>query len=464
MTLPRVLSCLAVAAALSAPLAFAPIAYAQAPAPAAADEIPVIAPAATSFTLDNGLTVVVIPDRRAPVITHMVYYKVGSADEQPGQGGIAHFLEHLMFKGTTNTPDGVFSSTIAALGGDENAFTTPDYTGYHQTIAKEYVRTAMELEADRMANLQFPDATVLPERDVILEERGMRVDNDPGSLLSEALMATFFRNSPYRNPVIGYRHEMEKLDGAMAIEFYNRYYTPNNAIVVLAGDITEAEARTLAAETYGKVARRFEVPPRDRPTEPPSVAARTITMVDERVSQPSVTISYLAPAYTTGDGREGLALDILADVMGSGPTSRIYRQMVLGGDATSAWATYSGSWIGEGRYVVGGIPKDGITLDDIHADLLAIIDEVKANGITAEELARAKRRVLAGAIFSQDNQSNMARLFGGALAIGQTMEQVQTLPARIQEITLDEVNAAARTYLDIRSTVTGRLEPAPAAP
>ncbi len=460
MKLSRVMSRLLLATALSTPLAFAPAALAQAPA---AEDIPVIAPAATSFVLDNGLTVVVVPDRRAPVVTHMVYYKVGSADEQPGQTGIAHFLEHLMFKGTTTVPDGVFSDTIAELGGDENAFTTPDYTGYYQTIAKEYIGTAMELEADRMANLQFPDSTVLPERDVILEERNTRVENEPGALLSEAVMATFFRNSTYRNPVIGWRHEMEKLDGAMAIDFYNKYYTPNNAIVVLAGDISEGEARTLAADTYGKLARRFDPPPRNRPTEPPSVASRTVTLVDERVSQPSVSISYLTPSYTAGDGREGLALDLLSDIMGGGSTSRIYRAMVLGGDATSAWSSYSGSWIGEGRYVVAGVPKDGVTIEKISDDLLAIIEDVKANGVTAEELASAKRRVLAGAIFSQDNQSNMARLFGGALAIGQTMEQVQNLPARIQDITLEEVNAATR-YLDLKGSVTARLEPAPATP
>ncbi len=462
MTLRRLLSGLA-AAAFVTTLGLAPT-FAQPAATPPVAAFPIIAPAASTFDLANGLQVVVIPDHRAPVVTQMVYYKAGAADEQPGRTGIAHFLEHLMFKGTVLHPDGEFSNLVAAMGGDENAFTSSDTTVYWQTVAKEFLPDIMALEADRMANLQFPDNQVLPERDVILEERNTRVDNDPGAMLSEAVMAAFFRNSPYRNPVIGWRHEMEKLDGAMAIEWYDTFYTPNNAILVIAGDVTEEEIRTLAEATYGKVERRAEPPPRDRPSEPPPLAIRDVRLIDERVTQPSVSISFLAPSYTDGDGREGLALDLLSDILGTGPTSRLYRTMVLNnGIATGAYASYSGGWIGEGRFVVSGVPKEGVTLDEIVAKLNAAIEEVKADGVTEEELARARKRVLATAIFSQDSQSNMARLFGGALSIGQTMEDIKTLPARIQEITVDEVNAAARAYLDTRSTVIGRLESPPAA-
>src|ERR1700723_711537 len=231
------------------------------------------APPAT-FTLGNGLQVVVIPDHRTPVVTQMIWYKVGSADETPGKSGLAHFLEHLMFKGTSKHPAGEFSETVLRAGGNENAFTSSDYTGYFQRVPREQLGSMMEFEADRMTGLVLKDENVLPERDVVLEEFNMRVANNPEARLTEQIMAALYLNHPYGRPVIGWRPELEKLNREDALAFYRRFYTPNNAVVVIAGDVTEAEVRPLVEKTYGKVARRAEIGPRMRPQEPPPVAMR----------------------------------------------------------------------------------------------------------------------------------------------------------------------------------------------
>ena len=243
-----------------------------------------IAPDVTSFTLDNGLTAVVIPDHRAPVVTHMIWYKAGSAEDPPGKSGIAHFLEHLMFKGTKNHPPGDFRNVIAEIGGNENAFTSFDYTAYYQTVAREHLGRMMEFEADRMANVVIDEAAIATEREVIIEERHSRVDNDPSSLLSEAANAALYQNSPYGRPIIGWAHEMATLERLDAVAFYDRYYTPNNAVLVVAGDVTEAEVRRLAEATYGKLSRRADPPPRIRPREPPPLAARTVVLADPQVT------------------------------------------------------------------------------------------------------------------------------------------------------------------------------------
>ena len=271
----------------------------------------------------------------------MVWYKVGSADEQPGKSGIAHFLEHLMFKGTTLHPAGDFSARVSEIGGNENAFTTTDYTVFHQNVAKEQLGLMMAYEADRMANLVLTDEAVLPERQVILEERRSRTDNDPGAQLGEAVSAALYENSHYGIPVIGWEHEMAQLDRADAVAFYNRYYTPNNAVLVVAGDVTADEVKSLAEATYGKLPRRAEPPPRVRAREPEPLAARTVTLSDARVTQPSLRRSYLVPSYGTAVGNEAEALDVLSEIFGGGTTSLLYRQLVIEkGVATSAGAGY----------------------------------------------------------------------------------------------------------------------------
>ena len=444
------------AAMFAAALAFLPQA-------ARAESSTRIAPDATEFTLPNGLQVVVIPDHRAPIVTHMIWYRVGAADDPPGKSGIAHFLEHLMFKGTKAHPAGEFSGRVSEMGGAENAFTTNDATAYHQTIAKDQLASVMAFESDRMEGLILNDAVVLPERDVILEERRMRIDNDPGAQFYEAMNAALYQNHHYGIPTIGWADEMAKLSRQDALDFYGRYYTPNNAVLVVAGDVTADEVRRLAEETYGRVPRRVELAPRDRPKERPPRAERTLAMSDPRVSQPSWSRTYLAPSYSTAKPDEAESLDLLADILGRGPTSRLYRALVVDKPIASAvGAYYSGDNLDYGQLGIIATPRDGVSVDQLQAEIDRIVDDVRAHGVTADELERAKKRTRASAIFAQDSQGSLARIIGTSLLAGQTLADVQSWPDRINAVTTDDVAAAADKYLDKRRSVTGVLKPAPA--
>jgi zinc protease len=410
------------------------------------------------FKLANGLEVVVIPDRRAPVVTHMVWYRVGSADEPAGKSGIAHFLEHLMFKGTAKNPGGRFSQVVATVGGQENAFTSSDYTGYYQRVSREHLRTLMEFEADRMTGLILSDDAVKPELNVVLEEQNQRVANSPRAKLGEQIDAALFLNHPYGRPVIGWRHEIETLNREDALAFYRRFYTPNNAVLVIAGDISGDEVRELAEATYGKVAPVVEIGPRRRPQEPPPVAARQVTLADPRVELPSLQRSYLVPSTTTAKHGEGEALEVLGYILGHGNTSRLNRTLVVEREiAVSAGGWYSGSALDASKFAVYGSPKPGVTLPQLEAAIDAVIDEVVARGVTADELDRAKNRLLADAIYVRDSQSSMARWFGTALTTGSTIEKVLTWPDRIGAVTAEAVQAAAKAWLDKRRSVTGYL-------
>ncbi|MGH6847519.1 MAG: M16 family metallopeptidase, partial [Methylocella sp.] len=256
-------------------------------------------PAITQAKLANGLDIVVIEDHRAPVVTHMVWYRNGSADDPPGKSGIAHFLEHLMFKGTNANPQGKFSELVAELGGQENAFTSNDYTAYFQRAAKEHLGVCMEYEADRMKNLALTGEVVSTERDVVLEERRMRTDSDPSNQLNEAVQAALFTQHPYGKPIIGWSHEIESLERADALAYYERFYTPENAILVVAGDVDAKDVIALAKEYYDPVPAHGEPPKRFRPREPEPRAHRLVTLIDEKVEQPSNQSVFLVPSYNS---------------------------------------------------------------------------------------------------------------------------------------------------------------------
>lgn len=410
------------------------------------------------YTLANGLELVVIPDRRAPVITHMIWYKVGAADETPGKSGLAHFLEHLMFKGTAKNPAGLFSQVVARFGGQENAFTSNDYTGYFQRVPSDQLKTVMEFEADRMTGLQLTDAVVLPERDVILEERNQRMENNPRARLSEQIDAALFLNHPYGKPVIGWRHEMEGLTRDDAIGFYRRFYGPNNAVVVIAGDIDPAAARKLAEDTYGKVAPHAAIVPRNRPQEPPPASPRTLTLADPRVEMPSMQRSYLVPSFRTAKQGEAAALEVLAHVLGTGSNSRLYRALVVEKNvAVSAGAYYDSTAFDMSKFGLYCAPRQGVTLPDVEAAADAVVAAIIEKGITAEELQRTKTRLIADAVYAQDNQATMARWYGSALTTGATVKDVQGWSDRIRAVTTQDVQAAARQWLDKRRSVTGYL-------
>ncbi len=425
----------------------------QAAGPAAAD-----GPDISHYTLSNGLEVVVIPDHRTPVVTHMIWYKVGSADETPGKSGLAHFLEHLMFKGTTKNPEGRFSQTLATIGGQENAFTTVDYTGYFQRIARQYLSTVMEFEADRMTGLVLTDANVLAERDVVLEEYNMRVANSPEARLGEQVEAALYLNHPYGRPVIGWKSEIEKLNREDALAFYRRFYTPNNAVVVVAGDVTGPEVKAVAEKTYGQVVPRAEIGPRARPQEPPPVAVRQVTLADPRVAQPSLQRSYLVPSTTSAKPGEAEALDVLSQVLGNGETSRLYRALVVDKPvATNAGGWYQGTALDESRFGVFASPLPGIGFEQLEAAIDGVIAKVAESGVTSEEVERAKTRLIADAVYAEDNQATMARWYGAALTTGLTVADVAAWPSRVRNVTADAVRDAARVWLDKRRSVTGYL-------
>jgi zinc protease len=440
-------ACVAAVAALLAPWALT-AAHAQNEA----------APEISNFVLPNGLEVVVIPDRRVPVVTHMVWYRVGSADEPAGVSGIAHFLEHLMFKGTEKNPSGKFSKVLATIGGQENAFTSSDYTGYFQRVAREHLPTVMAFEADRMTGLVLTDANVLPERDVVLEEFNTRVANSPDARLGEQVAAALYLNHPYGRPVIGWKHEIEKLNREDALAFYRRFYAPNNAVLVVAGDVTAEEVKKLAEETYGKIERRPDVGPRKRPQEPDIKAVRQVTLADPRVAQPSLQRAYLVPSEMTGKPGEPEALDILAHVLGGGQNSRLYRTLVEDRRlALNANAGYLGTSVDATRFSIYATPQANISLADLEAAVDEVIAAIAEKGITAEELERARTRIIADAVYARDNQASMARWYGGALVTGATVEQVKSWPDRIRAVTADNVRDAARNWLQKGRSVTGYL-------
>ena len=415
-------------------------------------------PEITDFALGNGLEVVVVPDHRALVVTHMIWYKVGSADETPGKSGLAHFLEHLMFKGTEKNPGATFSQQVAAIGGQENAFTTSDYTGFFQRVPRDHLKAMMALEADRMTGLVLTDDVTRPELNVVLEEQNMRVANNPAGRLGEQMDAALYLNHPYGRPVIGWRQEIEKLNRDEALAFYRRFYSPNNAVVVVAGDVNPAEVKADAEATYGKVARRADNNPRQRPMEPVQEAPRTVTLADSRVEQPSVSRYYLAPSDTTAKPGEGEALDVLAHVLGSGANSRLYRTLVVDkAIALNAGAYYSSNEIDYAKLGVYASPKPGTSLRELEGGIDAVLADVIDHGITDGELDRAKNRLIADAVYAQDNQATLARWYGAALAIGETVDMVRTWPDRIRAVTPDAVQQAARTWLDRRQSVTGYL-------
>jgi zinc protease len=415
------------------------------------------APAISSFNLDNGMQVVVIPDHRTPVVTHMVWYRNGSADDPPGKSGIAHFLEHLMFKGTETKPKGVFSNLVSELGGQENAFTSYDYTAYFQKVAKEHLATMMAFEADRMTNLVLADEDVIPERDVVLEERRMRTDSDPGAQLSESLGRTLYVNHPYGLPIIGWQHEIEDLGREDALAYYRRFYTPENAILVVAGDVTESDVRRTAGDTYGRIAARGEPPRRSRTAEPPIPAARRVELADPKVEQPSFQRYWLTPSYRTGAGAEAHALEILAHILGGGQTSRLYRTLVQEQElAVNAGAWFMGDAVDTTRFAIYAIPRPGVELKALEKASEAVVARLQ-DGIDAKELARAKTRLVADAIYARDSQATLARLYGSTLATGGTLRDVQDWPDRIDAVTVDDVLAAARTRLSPKVAVTGYL-------
>ncbi|MCU0820041.1 MAG: insulinase family protein [Beijerinckiaceae bacterium] len=421
-------------------------------------------PAFGHFHLENGLEVVVIPDHRAPVVTHMIYYRNGSADDPLGKSGIAHFLEHLMFKGTEANPKGSFSNIVSDVGGQENAFTSYDYTAYYQRVAKEHLERMMTLESDRMTGLVLEGPEVLSERDVVIEERKMRTDSDPAAQLQESLMATLYVHHPYGTPVIGWGHEIEELGREDALAYYRRFYRPDNAILIVAGDVEEAEVRALAERTYGKVRPgNAEKPQRRRVREPEIKANRFVSLADQKVEQPMTQRIYLVPTYIRAPENDAPALEVLNQILGGSQTSRLYRALVVNNPlAVGAGSWYWSDALDIGQFGVYAVPTDGVNLPDLDAAIDAVLAELRNTDVDAKELARARTRLIADMVYAQDSQAHLARMVGSTLTTGGKIDDLAQWSERIRTVEAADIRRVANRYLLPGKAVTGHLTKAAA--
>jgi zinc protease len=413
--------------------------------------------AVTTFTLDNGMDVVVIEDHRAPVVTHMLWYKTGSADEPVGASGVAHFLEHLLFKATDVLEAGEFSATVAANGGSDNAFTSYDYTGYFQRIAADRLELMMQMESNRMNNLRITEADIETERQVVLEERNQRTENNAGALAREQFRAALYQNHRYGVPIIGWKHEMEQLSLDDALDFYDLYYSPNNAILVVAGDVYPDAVKALAETYYGVIPAEPNLPERIRPEEPPQRAERRITYVDQRVSQPYLARSYLAPERDAGAQEEAAALVYLADLLGGSSFTS-----VLGialqfetQKAVYSGAGYSGLSLDDTSFGISVAPAEGISLSEVEAAMEAAIAAFLEAPIDADRMTSIRTQLRASEIYALDNVAGIARRYGAALTQGLTIQDVQDWPEILQAVTAEDVKAVAAKVLNRDQAVTG---------
>ena len=414
--------------------------------------------AVTSFVLNNGMQVVVVEDHRAPVVQQMVWYRAGSADEPRGESGVAHFLEHLLFKATENMDSGELSATVAANGGDDNAFTSYDYTAYYQRVAADRLELMMKMEADRMVNLKLTEEDIATERNVILEERNQRTENNPRALFSEQMNAAQFLNSRYGTPVIGWRHEMAELSQEDALDFYSTYYAPNNAILVVSGDVDPEDVRRLAETYYGVIPANPDLPERYRVQEPPQTAARRLTFEDARVAQPYVSRSYLAPERDSGAQEDAAALVLLAEILGGGTTSFLAEKMQFDTQvAVYTGAFYGGTSLDDTTFSLVVVPVDGVSLEEAETAMDEAIGAFMERGVDMEQLERIKMQLRASQIYERDNVSGIGNRYGRALASGLTIEDVQAWPEVLQAVSAEDIMTAARNVFRDEQSVTGWL-------
>jgi zinc protease len=415
----------------------------------------------TTYQLDNGMDVVVIEDHRAPVVVHMLWYRAGSADEPVGSSGVAHYLEHLLFKATDTVESGEFQRVVAENGGSDNAFTSYDYTGYFQRVAADRLPLMMQYEADRMNNLVLTEEDIVSERGVILEERNQRTENSPNALAREQMRASQFLNHRYGVPIIGWKHEMETLDMDDALSFYDLYYSPNNAILVVAGDVQPDEVLALAQEHYGPIPMEPDLPERFRTQEPPQTAERRLIFEDPRVAQPYITRSYLAPERDAGAQEDAAALTYLADLLGGSPfTSALGIALQFETSiAVYAGAYYDGLNLDDGTFGFTVVPSDGVSLQEAEDAMDAAIVDFLAAGIDPERMEALRTQLKAGEIYARDNVGGLARRYGVALTSGLTVQDVQAWPDILQAVTAEDVLAVAERVLDRNQSVTGWVIP-----
>lgn len=400
---------------------------------------------ATTTTLKNGLQVIVVENHRAKIVTHMLWIKAGGADEPESAGGIAHFLEHLMFKGTPNTPPGEYSRRIRAIGGEENAFTSQDYTSYFFTVPRDKLADIMALERDRFLHLAPPADHVLSERDVVIEERRQRTENDVLGPFYEEMNGVLFAGTPYGDPVIGWEKDIARLTWDQAAAFKNTWYVPNNMILVLSGDITLADATSLAKKYYGDFKPR-PVPPRLRPTPPPATAAATLRMKSDKVQQSQAALAWRVPSYRQ-DKKAALAFDVMAEALSGGSATPLYQNLVVRDKiATGVHLSYTADAWADTSLQLSATPTDGITPEKLTSSLRTGFIEALKN-LTDQDVARAILRLQRQVIFARDPVSGPAMAIGASLATGSTLDELETWPAQIGTVTRQDIQHAAETYL-----------------
>lgn len=412
----------------------------------------------TTFTLDNGMQVVVVEDHRAPVVQHMLWYRAGSADEPKGSSGVAHFLEHLLFKATDKMEAGEFSSVVAANGGRDNAFTSYDYTAYYQRVAADRLELMMSMEADRMRNIRLTEKNIETERDVIIEERNQRTENSPRALFSEQMNAVQYHNHRYGVPIIGWMHEMETLDMDDALSFYEIYYSPNNTILVVSGDVYPDDVRTLAEKHYGVIPANPDLPTRLRTEEPPQTAERRLMFRDPRVSQEYVARSYLAQERDAGAQQEAAALTFLSEILGGGTTSYLTEKLQFDTQTVVfSGAFYRGTSLDDTTFDVIVVPSPGVTLQEAEDAMDAALDQFMIDGVDPEQLERLKMQLRAEQIYARDNVDGIAQRYGSGLTSGLTVADIQAWPDVLDAVTGEDIMAAAKRVFNREASVTGWL-------
>lgn len=442
-------------------LALAP-AGAQISGPPPAQEKPL------EYKLANGMTVIVKPDRRAPTAVHMVYLRVGSMDEVSGTTGVAHVLEHMMFKGTPTTGPGEFSRRVAALGGRENAFTTRDMTGYYQQIPASRLEDVIRLESDRFARNQWPDEEFKREIEVVKEERRMRTEDNPRAELYEQMSAVTYQVSPYRRPVVGWMSDLDAMTAQDAREFWRRWYVPANAAVVIAGDVDPQQVRKLVDKYYGSIPARA-VPARKPQEEPVQKGIRRLEF-KAPADQSYVALAFKVPQLRsfdrTPENDDALALTVLSAVLDGYDGARLDRALTQGPDRVADSVDAGNGLWGRGPqlFTLAGVPAAGKTPEQVEAALREQVARVAREGVTEAELQRVKTRWIAGEIYKLDSLMNQARELGGAWVVGLPIDADERLMARLREVTAQQVkDVAGRYFGDDRLTV-GILRPLPVDP
>lgn len=415
----------------------------------------------TTYTLDNGLQIVIVTNHLAPVVTQMVWYKVGSADEVPGKTGLAHYLEHLMFRGTKKLGPGEFHKRIAAQGGTNNAFTSYDYTVYHETVAADRLSMIMEMEADRMQNLIITPEIAKPELSVVLDERQQRTGNSPQGRFNEKVRATLMPQYPYGSPVIGWQTEVEKLTAEDAREFYKRYYTPNNAVVIISGDVKPEEVIKLAQSIYGPIPRR-NIPERPKLPLLPMPSDRRLIMADARVEQPQFQFHAVMPSYATQKNNQAYALEVLNAALGSGEVGLLYRKLVVEqGLASGIWVDYDPDARYTALFTISVTPRPGRTPEDVEKALHGELKKLAKSGLEKNEVEKAKTRLQRAALFARDSLELPGYNFGMTLTTGHTVEDVEAWPERIKAVTVEQVNIALRDVVATPRSLAAMLLPDP---